>query len=87
MKLIAVAVLAGLATFASAVELVLSRHASRTLFVELQSLRDAKQALDEQWGQLLLEQATWATHVRIETIARDELDMVRPDPAQVFELR
>ena len=38
MKTLMVAVIAGLITFASAVELVLCRHQSRRLFVELQSL-------------------------------------------------
>ncbi|MEX2479724.1 MAG: cell division protein FtsL [Gammaproteobacteria bacterium] len=87
MKLVLVAVLVGLCAFASAVEVVLNRHESRKLFVELQALRDARQALDEEWGQLLLEQATWATHVRIETVARDALDMVTPESNKVFELR
>ncbi len=87
MRLLAVAVLVGLCTFASAVELVLNRHASRKLFVELQALRDTQQQLDQEWGQLLLEQATWATHVRVEDIAREQLGMVTPAPHQVVELR
>lgn len=87
MKLVAVAILAGLCAFASAVELVLNRHASRKLFVELQALRDAQQQLDQEWGQLLLEQATWATHARIETAAREQLGMTTPAPDQVVELR
>ncbi len=87
MRLLAVAVLVGLCAFASAVELVLNRHASRKLFVELQSLRDTQQQLDQEWGQLLLEQATWATHVRVEGIAREQLGMVTPAPRQVVELR
>jgi cell division protein FtsL len=87
MKLVVIAILAGLMTFASAVELVLNRHASRKLFVELQGLRIDKQRLDQEWGQLLLEQATWATQVRVESMARESLGMVLPGPGQVFELR
>lgn len=87
MKLVAIALVAGLCAFASAVDLVLNRHASRKLFVELQSLRDTRQLLDQEWGQLLLEQATWATHVRIESVARDALGMVTPESSKVFELR
>ena len=86
MKLVAVAVLAGLCAFASAVELVLNRHASRKLFVELQALRETHQRLNEEWGQLLLEQATWATHARVESVAREQLGMVTPRPLQVVEL-
>ena len=87
MKLLVIAVLAGACTFSSAVELVLNRHASRKLFVELQTLRDTRQQLDQEWGKLLLEQATWATDVRIEDIARDSLDMVTPDAKHVVEVR
>jgi cell division protein FtsL len=86
-KLIAIAMLAGLCAFASAVELVLNRHASRVLFVELQSLRDSRQQLDQEWGQLVLEQATWATPVRVEDLARESLSMIAPDRRQVIELQ
>lgn len=87
MKLVLGAVLVGLLAFASAVQLVLHRHESRKLFVDLQALRDQRQLLEQEWGQLLLEQATWATHVRVESLARDALGMVPPAPERVFELR
>lgn len=87
MKLVFIAVVAGLLTFSSAVQLVLNRHASRALFVELQDLRASRQALEQEWGQLLLEQATWATHVRVESLARDSLGMIAPSPELVVELR
>lgn len=87
MKTLVVAVLAGLMTFASAVELVLSRHQSRRLFVELQSLHEVKQGLDQEWGQLLLEQATWGAELRVEQIANDKLGMVVPSLGQVVELQ
>jgi cell division protein FtsL len=69
-KLVLGAVLVGLLAFASAVQLVLYRHESRKLFVDLQALRDQRQLLEQEWGQLLLEQATWATHVRVESLLR-----------------
>lgn len=87
MKTLLVAVLAGSMTFASAVELVLSRHQSRRLFVELQSLHEVKQGLDQEWGQLLLEQATWGAELRVEQLANDKLDMVVPPLGQVVELQ
>ncbi len=87
MKTIVIAVIAGLVTFASAVELVLCRHQSRRLFVELQSLHEVKQGLDQEWGQLLLEQATWGAELRVEQIANDKLSMVVPSPSQVVELQ
>ena len=87
MKSLVVAIIVGLLTFASAVELVLSRHQSRRLFVELQSLHEVKQGLDQEWGQLLLEQATWGAELRVEQISSDKLSMVVPSPAQVVELQ
>ena len=87
MKSLVVAILVGLLTFASAVQLVLSRHQSRRLFVELQDLHEIKQGLDQEWGQLLLEQATWGAELRVEQIANDKLGMVVPNPRQVVELQ
>ena len=77
---------AGLA-FASAVELVVYRHESRKLFVELQDLRKTKQNLNREWGQLLLEQATWGTHIRVEKVASEKLEMIAPRTQQIVELR
>ena len=87
MKTLFSALIAGLLTFASAVELVLYRHQSRHLFVELQDLREAKQSLDQEWGQLLLEQATWGAELRVEQLASAKLGMVVPGPAQTMELK
>ena len=87
MKTAIVAIVVGLMTFASAVELVLNRHQSRRLFVELQSLHEVKQGLDQEWGQLLLEQATWGTELRVEQLANDKLGMVVPTPGRVVELQ
>ncbi len=79
--------LAAVVVFASAVQLVVYRHESRKFFVELQSLRETKQNLDHEWGQLLLEQATWGTRIRIEKAAYEELGMLTPGTDQVVELR
>ena len=87
MKTLFVALIVGLFTFASAVELVLYRHQSRRLFVELQSLRQSKLGLDQEWGQLLLEQATWGAEIRVEQIAAQKLGMLVPAQNQVMELK
>ena len=57
------------------------------MFVELQNLHEVKQGLDQEWGQLLLEQATWGAELRVEQISNDKLGMVVPSPAQVVELQ
>jgi cell division protein FtsL len=87
MKTFLLAIFIGLFTFASAVELVLYRHQSRRLFVELQSLRQARLGLDQEWGQLLLEQATWGAEIRVEQIAVEKLGMLVPGPRQIMEMK
>lgn len=78
---------AAVIVFASAVELVVYRHDSRKLFVELQNLRETKQNLDREWGQLLLEQATWGTRIRVEKLAHERLGMLVPGTERVVELQ
>lgn len=87
MKTFLLAVFIGLFTFGSAVELVLYRHQSRRLFVELQSLRQTRLGLDQEWGQLLLEQATWGAEIRVEQIAVEKLGMLVPGPRQIMEMK
>ena len=65
---------------ASAIGVVWSRHETRSLFIEMQSLSDA---LGIEWGQLKLEQSAWSTHGRVEQTARVNLRMVIPRPNEV----
>lgn len=65
--------------FASALAVVYSQHRSRALFIELQKLEASQAELDTEWGRLELEQSTWATHGRIERLAREQLGMRLPD--------
>jgi len=58
--------------------LVTAQHKARKLYVELQKEQAAAKQLDDEWGQLQLEQGTWATHSRIERIATRELGMRLP---------
>lgn len=66
--------------FGSALGTVISRHQARKLFVETQALENTRDELQEEWSRLLLEQSTWATDVRIESIARSRLEMMEPVP-------
>lgn len=66
-----------------ALALVTSQHRSRKLYVELQKEQDIARALDVEWGQLQLEQGTWAMHARIEKIATRSLGMQVPPPARM----
>lgn len=67
-----------LAIFTSSIAVIEARHESRKLFVQLQLAERQRDHMNEEWGRLQLEQATWATHSRIERLAREKLDMVVP---------
>ena len=52
----------------SAMALIYTKHESRKLFVELEALTTERDELNIEWGQLQIEQSTWATHARIERV-------------------
>lgn len=68
----------------SAIALIYTKHESRELFVELESLTHQRDELNIEWGQLQIEQSTWATHARIEQVATDDLSLVRPTSTEIF---
>ena len=71
-------VLLALVLMACALALIQAQHRSRTYFVELERLKKEARVLDEQWGQLQLEQSTWANPARVDTIARTRLGLIAP---------
>ena len=68
---------------ACALGLVTSQHQSRKFYVELQKELALAKQLEVEWGQLQLEQSTWATHARVEQIASRSLGMRVPPAARV----
>jgi cell division protein FtsL len=68
----------------SAMALVYTKHESRKLFVELEALTHERDELNIEWGQLQIEQSTWATHARIERVAADDLSLVRPETSEIY---
>ena len=64
---------------ACALGLVTSQHKARKLFAELEQEQERAKQLDVEWGQLQLEQSTWAMHARVEKVARERLRMSVPD--------
>ncbi len=68
----------------SAMALVYTKHESRKLFVELEALTHERDQLNIEWGQLQIEQSTWATHARIEQVATDDLSLVRPVASEIY---
>lgn len=71
----------------SAIAAVYARHESRQHFSALQKLEADRDVLNIDWGRLQLEQSTWATHARIESIARGELGMQVPEPDQLLVVK
>ncbi|MGK0498846.1 MAG: cell division protein FtsL [Oceanicoccus sp.] len=80
--ILVVSVLALLVT--SSIGVVYSSYKSRQLFSYLQQQSRQAMRLEEDWGRLLLEQSTWASHARIERLAKSELNMVVPDPEAII---
>lgn len=61
-----------------ALGVVTSQHKARKLFQALEAEQEKARQLEIEYGQLQLEQSTWATHPRIEKIAREKLHMEQP---------
>ncbi len=71
----------------SALAVVQLRHETRQRYATLQQQQAQRDALNIEWGQLLLEEGAWSQHRRIETLARAHLGMNVPDPKHVTAIR
>lgn len=67
----------------SAIWVIKTKHQSRQLFVELESLNRERDRLQVDWGRLQLEESTWGTHARVEMLATQQLSLRRPTPEQI----
>ena len=76
-----------LAVVVCALSVVTSQHKARKLFTELQKEKGLAQQMDVEWGQLQLEQSTWAMPARVEQIAGRRLHMQMPTPGQTRYVR
>ncbi len=63
-----------------ALAVVSSQHRGRKIFQALEAEQDKVRQLDVEYGQLQIEMSTWATHPRLEKIARERLHMLVPAP-------
>jgi len=68
----------------SGMALVYTKHEARKLFVELEGLTHERDELNIEWGQLQIEQSTWAQHARIEQVATKDLSLLRPETTDIF---
>ena len=67
----------------SALGLVNAQHKARKQYIELEQLSQAAKQYDQEYGQLQLEQSTWAMHSRIELVATQILQMRVPDSKRI----
>ena len=71
------------ALLGSGLGVIYTKHQSRKLFIELQSLQRYRDDLEIEWGMLQLEQSTLVTGSAVDYAARTRLKMVVPDPDSV----
>ena len=63
--------------------IVTSQHKARKLYFELEQHQDLAKNYETEFGQLQLEQSTWAMHSRIEELAAKKLTMQVPDAKRI----
>lgn len=80
-------VVLAVAVLGSAIAVVYTKHQTRRLFMELQTLQDQRDRMNVDWGRLQLEQSTLETHGRIDGIARSHMGMVSPPPEAVVVVK
>ncbi len=59
--------------------MVFIKHESRELFIELEGLKQARDELNIQWSELKSLENRWANPVRIEQLAKENLEMQKPN--------
>jgi len=72
------------AVLGSAIGVVVLRHESRQLFVALQNAETARDAARVEWSRLQLEQAWLGDAGRVESQAREQLDMATPENVRIL---
>lgn len=67
----------------SSVAVNYSSYETRRLVAEHQRLQKENNAMQVEWGQLLLEQSTWGSYNRVEQLAGNKLKMRVPAPNEI----
>ena len=68
---------------AVSLSIVTSQHKARKLYFELEQQLELAKKYETEFGQLQLEQSTWAMHSRIEELAAKKLSMQVPDAKRI----
>lgn len=72
------------AVLASAIGVVVLRHESRQLFVSLQEAESERDEARVEWSRLQLEQAWLGDAGRVESQAREQLQMESPEDVRIL---
>jgi cell division protein FtsL len=73
----------GTSLLTTSLSMVYVKYATRQMFSELSQLQINRDALNNEWTQLLLEQSTLATDGRVDRIADEKLTMHPPAPNEI----
>ena len=73
-------------TLISAAAVVAVRHENRLAFVALQNNEQQGDALQAEWGRLMLERATWTSQNNVAETASKSLEMSAPAPDRIVTL-
>ena len=79
-------VLLGLALFFSALAVVDLKNRYRQQFIALQVDYTQQDKLKVQWSKLLLEESTWASHMRVQDVAEKQLEMTSPNAQYIRQI-
>ena len=71
------------ALIASSLGIVTSQHKARKLYFELEQQQELTKKYETEFGQLQLEQSTWAMHSRVEEFSTKKLQMQVPDATRI----
>lgn len=71
----------------TAISVVYATHLNRQNFAELQKTLKHKDELNIEWGQLQLEEGTYAASSEIEKRARNDLKMRQPKAGEIVMIR
>mgnify|MGYP003512477986 CR=1 FL=1 len=77
-------VIAAILVLSQSLGIIYTKQTKRLLHAKLQSLYAARDKLQVEWSQLLLEQGTWEADARVERVAREQLGMVVPNKINVI---
>ncbi len=79
--------LLGLLVLGTALGVVYTKYLNRNLHSELQQLQATRDQLHVEWTQLLLEQGTLGSDVRVEKVARETLGMITAPSNQIVVIK